>query len=93
MYLSLLSFSHIDVAIRTCHRTAMNLFDQVHQSFRVKHSPHVKKGQAIFPCGAKDDSGGGRESSQSPFSIRPNRPLCRVLEGDAEFGQAIPDAV
>ena len=71
----------------------MNLFDQIHQAFRVKHYPQVKKGRAIFPYGAKDDSGGGRESSQFPFSIYPNRPLRGVLKGDAEFYQAIPDAV
>ena len=93
MYLSLLSFSHIDVAILTRHRTAMKLFDQIHQTFRVKHYPQVKTRRAIFPCGAKDDSGGGRESSQSPFSICPDRPLRGVFEGNAEFGQPIPDAV
>ena len=30
-------FLRIDIAIRTRHRTAMNLFDQIHQAFRVKH--------------------------------------------------------
>ena len=71
----------------------MKLFDQIHQAFRVKHYPQVKKERAIFPCGAKDDSGGGRESSQFPFSIYPDCPLCRVLKGDAEFCQPIPDAI
>ena len=93
MHLSLLAFSHIDIAIRARHRTAMNLFDQIQQAFRVKHYPHVKKGRAIFPYGTKDNSSGGWESSQSPFSIRPNRPLRGVFEGDAEFCQSIPDAV
>jgi hypothetical protein len=93
MYLSLLSFSHIDIAIRARHHTVMKLFDQIHQAFRVNHYPQVKTRRAIFPCGAKDDSGGGRESSQSPFSIYPDCPLRGVFEGDAEFCQAIPDAV
>jgi hypothetical protein len=71
----------------------MNLFDQIHQAFRVKYYPQLKKGRANSPCGAKDDSGGGWESSQSPFSIYPDRSLRGVFEGDAKFFQPIPDAI
>ena len=93
MHLSLLALSHIDIAIRARHHTVMKLFDQIHQASRVKNYPQVKKGQAIFPCGAKGDSGDGWESSQSPLSIRPDYPLRGVFEGDTEFCQSILDAV